>query len=128
MEIRHGICWPDGTPRRYDSRSEMKREAKALGLENTVRHMPADPGSDKSKHTTRWSSVPVITEAERVRAWRAHELANGFAPPADKDPSLGVGVVVEGTHDRVSQIIAESIQKIESSGFHERDYAPVPRR
>lgn len=54
MLVPHGICWPDGTPRRYYSRSEMAREAKRLGWENNVRHVTAR-GTDKSKHTTRWS-------------------------------------------------------------------------
>lgn len=48
IEIRHGICNEDGTPRRYYSRSEMAAEAKRRGLVNTVRHI------DGSPHTTRW--------------------------------------------------------------------------
>ena len=56
IEIRHGICNEDGTPRRYYSHSEMKREAKRRGLENLVEHVPT-PGSDKSPYTTRWSSA-----------------------------------------------------------------------
>lgn len=32
--IYHGLCNPDGTPRRYDSRSEIEREAKKRGLVN----------------------------------------------------------------------------------------------
>jgi len=35
------------------SRSELKREMAARGLKPLVRHVGA-PGSDKSKHTTRW--------------------------------------------------------------------------
>jgi len=55
IEIRHGICWPDGTPRKYYSHSEMDKEAKRLGLVNAVRHT-SNPksGSDKSKLTTKW--------------------------------------------------------------------------
>lgn len=53
VEIRNGICWPDGTPRRYYSHSEMKREADRQGLVNRVRHV-GSKGSDKSKHTSRW--------------------------------------------------------------------------
>lgn len=55
VTIRHGICNPDGTPRRYYSKSEMVRVAKEKGLVNAVRHT-TDPrtGSDKSKITTRW--------------------------------------------------------------------------
>lgn len=53
IDIKHGICWPDGTPRRYYSKSEMKKEADRLGVYNKVEHRPIR-GSDKSKHTTRW--------------------------------------------------------------------------
>jgi len=35
------------------SRSELKREMDARGLEPMVRHV-GEPGSDRSKHTTRW--------------------------------------------------------------------------
>jgi putative FmdB family regulatory protein len=38
------------------SRSELKREMQARGLEPFVRHV-GEPGSDKSKHTTNWSAV-----------------------------------------------------------------------
>ncbi len=51
--VRHGICWPDGSPRRYDSKSEMARQAKRQGLTNAVEHI-GSPGSDKNKNTSRW--------------------------------------------------------------------------
>ena len=51
--IKNGICNEDGSPRRYYSRSEMKREADRRGLANIVTHVPP-PGSDKSKETVRW--------------------------------------------------------------------------
>lgn len=51
--IRHGICNPDGTPKRYTSKSDMRQAARALGLENRVEHVPL-PGTDKSPHTSRW--------------------------------------------------------------------------
>jgi len=53
VEIRHGLCHPDGTPRKFFSKSEIARAAKAAGLVNVVRHVGAK-GSDKSKHTVRW--------------------------------------------------------------------------
>jgi hypothetical protein len=53
VEVKHGICNPDGTPRRYYSKSEMAREAYKRGLTNHVEHVPMR-GSDKSPHTTRW--------------------------------------------------------------------------
>lgn len=52
--VRHGLCDPEtGAPRRYYSKSEMAREAKARGLVNYVRHV-GSKGSDKSKTTSRW--------------------------------------------------------------------------
>lgn len=34
MWVRHGICNPDGSPRKYYSKSEMAREAAKRGLVN----------------------------------------------------------------------------------------------
>lgn len=53
VTMRHGICHPDGSPRRFTSKSEMKRVATSMGLENHVVHR-GGKGSDKSKHTQRW--------------------------------------------------------------------------
>ena len=50
--VRHGICNPDGSPKRYRSKSEMHRAGKEKHLENRVEHITVD--SDKSKHTSRW--------------------------------------------------------------------------
>ena len=32
LVIAHGLCHPDGTPRRYDSQTEITRECQARGL------------------------------------------------------------------------------------------------
>lgn len=53
VEIAHGICNEDGTPRRYYSKSSMTAEAKRRGLINYVVHRP-ERGSDRSPHTSRW--------------------------------------------------------------------------
>ena len=53
VTVEHGICHPDGSPRRYRSKSEMRRVAAQLGYSNIVEHRPL-PGTDKSPHTTRW--------------------------------------------------------------------------
>jgi DNA-directed RNA polymerase subunit RPC12/RpoP len=34
--IAHGICNPDGSPKRYDSKSEIQKALKAAGMENHV--------------------------------------------------------------------------------------------
>lgn len=52
--VKHGICWPDGTPRHYRSKSEMRRVAAQMGLSQHVEHIP-QRGSDKSPHTTKWT-------------------------------------------------------------------------
>ena len=39
------------------SRSELKREMDARGLRSMVRHV-GEPGSDKSRYTSRWDSTP----------------------------------------------------------------------
>src|SRR5258706_13366614 len=31
-EARHGVCWPDGTPRRFDTMTELKRALNEKGL------------------------------------------------------------------------------------------------
>ncbi len=51
--IRHGICWPDGTPRRYRSKAEMRRAAKEQGVYNKVEHI-GDRGSDKNRNTQKF--------------------------------------------------------------------------
>ena len=124
INIKHGLCNPDGTPRRFDSKSDIRREAKARGLENMVRHVAPYQDSDKSPHTIRWDAPLLINEEERVKAWWEHERLNGFEPPKGEAPQLGVGVVVEENR-HVSEIIADSIRKIESSGFNEAQYRGV---
>lgn len=53
LEIRHGLCNEDGSPRTYYSKSEIRTEEKRRGMVNYVRHRPPK-GTDKSKHTSRW--------------------------------------------------------------------------
>ncbi len=77
LEIKNALCNADGTPRRFDSKSDIAREAKRLGWTNVVEHIGQN-GTDKSKHTTRWVGLPYglnpKDEAERVAQWHAHEL------------------------------------------------------
>lgn len=51
---KNGICNADGTPKRYDSWSDVRKAEQATGWVNRVRHV-GRPGSDKSPHTTRWT-------------------------------------------------------------------------
>ncbi len=52
VTITNGVCHPDGTPRRFRSRSELRLAEKMAGVVPYVRHI-GEPGSDKSKFTTR---------------------------------------------------------------------------
>lgn len=56
MEIKHGagLCNPDGSPKRYYSKSAIAKQAKAAGWTNYVEHRGDNAGTDKSKHTSRW--------------------------------------------------------------------------
>ena len=63
----HGICNPDGSPKRYYSRSEIRQAEKERGVENVVRHVPL-PGTDKSPYTTDWSKGSMDAQTlENVR-------------------------------------------------------------
>ena len=76
ITVEHGICNPDGTPKRYTSKSDMRAAERALGLTNQVRHVGM-PGSDKSPHTTRFAAPPWTTpegEADFKR-WHAERTA-----------------------------------------------------
>lgn len=76
LEIKNALCHPDGTPRRFDSKTDIKRAAEAGGWTNAVEHIPSR-GSDKSPHTVRWTGSPNCCtpelEAARVAAWHEHE-------------------------------------------------------
>lgn len=52
--VKHGLCHADGTPQRFTSKTEMRREAHRRGLTPHVTHQADSRGSDKSKHTSRW--------------------------------------------------------------------------
>ena len=51
--IRHGLCHPDGTPRRFESRQALRRAERAAGLTNAVAHLGVEV-SDKSPRTQRF--------------------------------------------------------------------------
>lgn len=55
--MENAICNLDGTPKRYDSHSDIKRAYKAAGLEPIDEHRPMK-GSDKGKMTTNWAVGP----------------------------------------------------------------------
>lgn len=53
VEIRNGLCMPDGSPRRFRSRTELRKAEQKAGMLNYVQHV-GGKGSDKSTHTRRW--------------------------------------------------------------------------
>lgn len=53
VEIRNGLCNPDGSPRRFRSRTELRQAERAAGMTNYVVHRGTKEG-DRSKHTSRW--------------------------------------------------------------------------
>ncbi len=58
IKAEHGIPYnPDGTPRRYTSKSHYFRDMRAYGWDNRVTHIGA-PGTDKSPHTVSWNTGP----------------------------------------------------------------------
>lgn len=127
IEIAHGLCNPDGTPRRYDSKSDILRECRVRGIEPMVRHVAPHPDSDRSPHTTRWDAPPAYlfqSDEDRRREWWAYEHRMGHPPPVETAPELGVGIVAEGGQD-VKGLVQDAYLKIESSGFHEAQYRGV---
>lgn len=52
--VRNGLCNSDGSPRRYTSKIEMRKEAERRGLVQHVEHL-GTKGGDRSKHTVRWT-------------------------------------------------------------------------
>jgi hypothetical protein len=53
LYIENALCHKDGTPRRFDSHTDLNRAAKAEGWTNHVEHQGSKSG-DKSKHTQRF--------------------------------------------------------------------------
>lgn len=51
--VKHGLCHKNGEPRRFTSKTEMKREAEKRGFTNVVEHKGFQ-GRDTSPHTTKW--------------------------------------------------------------------------
>lgn len=53
ITVENGMCNPDGSPRRFTSRTELRREEVRRGWTNHVVHQ-GTKGGDKSPHTSRW--------------------------------------------------------------------------
>jgi hypothetical protein len=66
LEISHGLCNPDGTPRRYDSRSAIRAEAERRGLIEWGQVYSEDRTKDARVHAD-WLSSGEAKRAKRDR-------------------------------------------------------------
>ena len=69
------------------SRTELRRELKARGLVECVRHVPV-PGSDKSPHTSSWASVDL--DAARALAERQAQTKAPSTPHRPNPETIAV--------------------------------------
>lgn len=103
--IRHGICNPDGTPKKYWTKSDIREAAKKKGMIQAVRHV-GEPGSDKSKHTVKWGDAPqVLTpkdeELRKEHWWKDEQTLHretGHIEMAPPVPSGTAGTTTAGVH------------------------------
>lgn len=87
------------------SHSERRALMKARGLEEYIRHAPL-PGSDKSAHTTRWSTVDAktlenaaILVSRQSKAASAPELPDHVVAPDGRNIALHPGRTYRGVLD-----------------------------
>ncbi len=83
------------------SRSELRRELSARGLQEFVRHAP-EAGTDKSRHTTNWATGPTRDQMASV----AEMLARVERKPAraDEESIDMTGITLHvGPHGQVAQ-------------------------
>lgn len=69
------------------SKSELRRELKARGLVEMVRHVPV-PGTDTSPHTTSWTGVNL--EAGRILAERQAQTKASTTPHRANPETIAV--------------------------------------
>lgn len=76
MLIAHGLCNPDGTPRRYDSHSEINLEAQKRGLLKWTEVYTEDRTKDARVHADWLKSG----EAQRAKQRRDESRRDGVRP------------------------------------------------
>jgi len=54
------------------SETEKRRVLKEHGYVEHNEHIPSNKGTDKNKHTSRWTAIPM-DEAARLAHWHEHE-------------------------------------------------------
>ena len=72
IQIAHGLCHTDGTPRRFDSRSAIRREAAARGLIEWGQVYTEDRTKDARVHDD-WLQSGEAQRARRERDERRAE-------------------------------------------------------
>lgn len=127
--IFNGLCNPDGSPRKYYSRSEIHRAEQEKGLTNIVEHR-ADPrtGSDKSPYTTSWIGSADTTNYDdpQVREQRRRDMASWLGVSLEEyDRITGLaGFAVPGDlRDAATDVIAREVGLAEAHGLS--DSSPV---
>lgn len=98
------VTWPGGKvfenlghePIRFDSPADLNRYLKAHRIEPFVRHTTL-PGTDKSPHTTSWSSMSAVSlDGARALLERVGQTSKGADAPAPSYvQSMRVDVSVE---------------------------------
>ncbi len=53
IRVSNALCHADGSPRRFRSKTELRKAEQKAGVSLRVQHV-GEKGSDKSKHTQRW--------------------------------------------------------------------------
>jgi hypothetical protein len=79
-----------------ESRSHLKRELAARGLQEFVRHVPV-PGSDKSAHTTSWTSVDL----EAGKALAERQAHTRYIDSRER-PDPAIIAVIKDVHEQLS--------------------------
>lgn len=82
--IANGICHEDGTPKRFDSRSEIRKEAAAKGLVEWG-NVYTEDRLKESKERAEWSARS--SEAQRERSDRREMRREGIRPEMAAPPS-----------------------------------------
>lgn len=125
--IKNGICWPDGTPRRYDSKSSMRKEEVARGvfrIEDQVPVLNEQIERSLAKHKSqapRIVAIPAIltpeAEAERKAHWRANASPEELVI-IDEQASIPDRIVigVDVKHEATRRIVENAVRQAARDG------------
>ena len=86
LDVEHAVCHDDGTPRRFYSRSELKRALAEKGWAIHDDHVTARD-TDKNPHTSRWagaSAHSLTFDDPEVQERRKREMADWLGITVEK--------------------------------------------